>query len=46
MPRYRKLSRLSIILRVNIVLNRTVVDSDGRFDNLCGSQLTVLNSGY
>ena len=33
-------SRLSLIVRVNIVLNRTVVvDSDRRFDNLCGSHL-------
>ena len=33
-------SRLSLIVRVNIVLNRTVVvDSDWRFDNLCGSHL-------
>ena len=31
-------SRLSLIVRVNIVLNRTViVDSDWRFDNLCGT---------
>ena len=31
-------SRLSLIVRVNVVLNRTVVvDSDWRFDNLCGS---------
>ena len=30
--------RLSLIVRVNVVLNRTVVvDSDRRFDNLCGS---------
>ena len=34
------LSRLSMIVRVNVVLNRTVVvDSDLRFDNLCGSHL-------
>ena len=27
-----------MIVRVNVVLNRTVVvDSDGRLDNLCGS---------
>ena len=33
-------SRLSLIVRVNLVLNRTVVvDSDQRFDNLCGSHL-------
>ena len=32
--------RLSLIIRVNVVLNRTVVvDSDWRFDNLCGSHL-------
>ena len=32
-----KLSRLSLIARVNVVLNRTVVvDSDLHFDNLCG----------
>ena len=32
--------RLSIIIRVNIVLNRTVVvDGDWRFNNLCGSHL-------
>ena len=34
------ISRLSLIVRVNVVLNRTVVvDSDWRFDNLCGSHL-------
>ena len=33
-------SRLSLIVRVNVVLSRTiVVDSDWRFDNLCGSHL-------
>ena len=26
-----------MIVRVNVVLKRTVVDSDSRFDNLCGS---------
>ena len=32
------MSRLSMIVRVNVVLNRTVdVVSDWRFDNLCGS---------
>ena len=37
-------SRLSLIVRVNVVLNRTVVvDSDWRFDNLCGSHLQSLN---
>ena len=34
------IKRLSLIVRVNVVLNRTVVvDSDWRFDNLCGSHL-------
>ena len=34
------LSRLSKVVRVNVVLNRTVVvDRDLRFDNLCGSHL-------
>ena len=34
------MSRLSMIVRVNVVLNRTVVvDSDGRFHDLCGSTL-------
>ena len=32
-------SRLSLIVRVNVDLNRTVVDSDWCFDNLCGSHL-------
>ena len=33
-------SRLSLIVRVNVVLNRTVVvNSDLRLDNLCGSHL-------
>ena len=33
-------SRLSLIVRVNVVLNRTVVvDSDRRLDNMCGSHL-------
>ena len=33
-------SRLSLIVGVNVVLNRTVVvDSDWHFDNLCGSHL-------
>ena len=51
-----KVARLSLIVLVNVVLNRTVVvDSDGRFDNLCGSHLqsqselyyvSLLYSGY
>ena len=37
-PRSHFKSRLSLIVRVNVVLNRTViVDSDWRFDNLCGT---------
>ena len=39
-PRSHFKRRLSLIVRVNVVLNRTVVvDSDWRFDNLCGSHL-------
>ena len=39
-PRSHFKSRLSLIVRVNIVLNRpVVVDSDWRFDKLCGSHL-------
>ena len=51
------ISRLSMIVRVNVVLNRTVVvDSDWRFDITCAvvifrvkvvsRQLMVLKSGY
>ena len=32
-------SRLRMIVRVNLVLNRTVVDSDWHFDNLCSNHL-------
>ena len=40
-------SRLSLIIRVNVVLNRTVVvDSDRRFDNLCGSHLQSQSELY
>ena len=40
-PRVHFKNRLSLIVRVNVVLSRTtvVVDSDRRFDNLCGSHL-------
>ena len=39
-PRSHFISRLSMIVRVNVVVNRTVVvDSNQRFDNLCGSLL-------
>ena len=37
--------RLSLIVRVNVVLNRTV-DSDWRFDNLCGSHLQSQSELY
>ena len=40
-------SRSSLIVRVNVVLNRTlVVDSDWRFDNLCGSHLQSQSELY
>ena len=39
--------RLSLIVQVNVVLNRTVVvDSDWRFDNLCGSHLQSQSELY
>ena len=39
-PRSLFKSRLTLIVQVNVVLNRTVVvDSDWRFDNLCSSDL-------
>ena len=39
--------RLSLIVRVNVVLDRTViVDSDWRFDNLCGSHLQSQSELY
>ena len=38
---------LSLIVRVNVVLDRTVVvDSDWRFDNLCGSHLQSQSKLY
>ena len=40
-------SRLSLMVRVNVVLNRTVlVNSDWRFDNLCGSHLQSQSELY
>ena len=46
-PRSRFKSRLCLIVRVNVVLNRTVVvDSDWRFDNLCGSHLQSQSELY
>ena len=40
-------SRLSMIVWVNVVLNRTVVvDSDWRFDNLCRSHLQSQSESY
>ena len=40
------ISRLRMIVRVNIVMNRTVVDSDWSFDNLCGSHLQSQSESY
>ena len=41
------ISKLSMIVRVNVVLNRTVVvDSDWRFNNLCGSHLQSQSELY
>ena len=38
---------LSLIVRVNVVLNRAVVvDNDWRFDNLCGSHLQSQSELY
>ena len=46
-PRGHFLSRLSMIVGVNVVLNRTVlVDSDWRFDNLSGSHLQSQSELY
>ena len=46
-PRSHFKSRLSLIVRVNVVLNRTVVvDSDWCFDNLCGSHLQSQSELY
>ena len=42
-----KHGRLSLIVRVNVVLSRTaVVDSDWRFDNLYGSHLQSQSELY
>ena len=38
-PRGRFLSRWSMIIWLNVVLNRTVVDSGWRFDDLCSNRL-------
>ena len=46
-PRSHFKSRLSLIVWLNVVLNRTdVVDSDWRFDNLCGSHLQSQSELY
>ena len=46
-PRSHFKSRLSLIVRVNVVLNRTVfVDSDWRFVNLLGSHLQSQSELY
>ena len=46
-PRSNFKSRLSLIVRVNVVRNRTVVvDSDWHLDNLCGSYLQSQSELY
>ena len=46
-PRSRFKSNLNLIVRLNVVLNRTVVvDSDWHFDNLCGSHLQSQSELY
>ena len=46
-PRSHFKSRLSLLVQVNVVLNRTVVvDSDWRFDNLCSSHLQSQSELY
>ena len=46
-PRSHFKSSLSLIVRVNVVLNRTVVvDCDWRFDNLCVSHLQSQSELY
>ena len=45
-PRSHFKSRLSLIVWVNVVLNRTLVDSDWHFDNLCGSHLQSQSELY
>ena len=46
-PMSHFISRLSLIVRVNVVLNRTVVvDSDWRFDKLCRSHLQSKSEFY
>ena len=46
-PTIYRVKRLSLIVRVNVVLNRTVVvDSDWHFDNLCGSHLQSQSELY
>ena len=40
------ISRLRMIVRVNVVLNRTVVGSDWSFDNLCSSHLQSQSELY
>ena len=46
-PRSHFKSKLSLIIPVNVVLNSTVVvDSDWRFDHLCGSHLPSQSELY
>ena len=32
-------NNINFVIRVNVVLNKTIVDSDRRFDNLCDGHL-------
>ena len=45
-PRSYFISSLSRIVTVNVIPNRVVVDSDCRFDNLCGSHLQSQSELY
>ena len=40
------ISRLTMIVRVNVILNRTVVGNDWRFDNPCSSHLQSQSELY
>ena len=37
------MSRSSMIIQVNVVLNRTIANSDSHFDNLCNSHMIIIN---
>ena len=45
-PRSHFTRRWSMIVRVTEVLYRTVIDSERRFDNLCGSRLQSQSELY